>query len=127
MLRRPAERNFVLGPCFLYALPVIALRKPTVRSRSSPRNYVGIRFLSTGYLGVLQIQAPLWRLKARHGAKLLLAAKLFELGRLSSGKAAELCGMGRVEFLLALPRVGVSLSNLGPEDADDEAAFANRT
>jgi hypothetical protein len=26
-------------------------------------------------------------------AKFLLAAKLFELGRLSSGRAAELCGM----------------------------------
>jgi hypothetical protein len=60
-------------------------------------------------------------------AKFLLAAKLFELDRLSSGKAAVLCGMGRVEFLLALPRVGASLSNLGSEDADDEAAFANRT
>ena len=57
-------------------------------------------------------------------ARFLLAAKLFELGRLSSGKAAELCGMERVQFLLALPRVGVSLSNLGPEDADDEVAFA---
>ncbi|HEY0710775.1 MAG TPA: UPF0175 family protein [Polyangia bacterium] len=57
-------------------------------------------------------------------AKFLLAAKLFELGRLSSGKAAELCGLARVDFLLALPRIGVSLSNLRPEDADDEAAFA---
>jgi hypothetical protein len=38
-------------------------------------------------------------------AKLLLAAKLFDLGRLSSGKAAQLCGMGRVEFLASLQRV----------------------
>jgi predicted HTH domain antitoxin len=45
-------------------------------------------------------------------AKLLLAAKLFEMGRLSSGKAAELSGMGRVEFLMSLQRVGVSMSNL---------------
>jgi predicted HTH domain antitoxin len=28
---------------------------------------------------------------------------LYELGRLSSGRAAELAGIGRVEFLLSLP------------------------
>ena len=33
---------------------------------------------------------------------LLAAIKLYELGRLSSGSAAELAGMPRVEFLLAL-------------------------
>jgi len=60
-------------------------------------------------------------------AKLLLAAKLFDLGRLSSGKAAQLCGMGRVEFLASLQRVGVSMSNLRPEDVADEVAFAERT
>jgi len=32
----------------------------------------------------------------------LAAVKLYELGRLSSGRAAELAGMSRVEFLLAL-------------------------
>jgi predicted HTH domain antitoxin len=32
----------------------------------------------------------------------LAAVKLFELGRLSSGRAAELAGMSRVEFLLRL-------------------------
>ena len=32
----------------------------------------------------------------------LAAVKLYELGRLSSGRAAELAGMPRVEFLLAL-------------------------
>jgi predicted HTH domain antitoxin len=60
-------------------------------------------------------------------AKLLLAAKVFEMGRMSSGKAADLCDMGRVAFLISLPRVGVSLSNLRPEDALDDVAFANRT
>ncbi len=33
---------------------------------------------------------------------ILAAVKLYELGRLSSGRAAELAGMSRVEFLLAL-------------------------
>jgi predicted HTH domain antitoxin len=53
-------------------------------------------------------------------AKLLLAAKLFELGKLTSGQAARLCGRGRVDFLTALPRVGVSIVNLQREDAEVE-------
>lgn len=35
---------------------------------------------------------------------MLAAVKLYELGRLSSGRAAELAGVPRVEFLLALGR-----------------------
>lgn len=57
-------------------------------------------------------------------ARFLLAAKLYELGRLSSGQAGLLCGLGRVAFLRALPRAGVAVSNLRPEDADAEISFA---
>jgi len=39
--------------------------------------------------------------------RVLAAVKMFELGRLSSGRAAELAGMSRVEFLLALKRYNV--------------------
>ena len=37
----------------------------------------------------------------------LAAVKLYELGRLSSGRAADLAGMPRVEFLLSLGRYKV--------------------
>jgi predicted HTH domain antitoxin len=52
----------------------------------------------------------------------LAAVKLYELGRLSSGRAAELAGMPRVEFLLALERYRVfpleaELCDLGKGDA----------
>lgn len=57
-------------------------------------------------------------------AKFLLAAKLYELGRLTSGQAAKVCGKGRVDFLTSLPRAGVHASNLRAEDADQEIAFA---
>ncbi len=40
--------------------------------------------------------------------KMLAAVKLFELGKLSSGRAAQLAGLSRVEFLLALGRYRVS-------------------
>lgn len=56
-------------------------------------------------------------------ATFLLAAKLYELGRLTSGQAARLCGKQRVEFLMSLPRIGVPISNLKPEDAELELRF----
>jgi predicted HTH domain antitoxin len=39
--------------------------------------------------------------------RLLAAIKLYELGRLSSGRAAELAGMSRVEFLFTLEKYKV--------------------
>jgi predicted HTH domain antitoxin len=42
-----------------------------------------------------------------HEMRVLAAVKLFEIGRLSSGRAAELAGMTRVGFLLNLNRYQV--------------------
>jgi predicted HTH domain antitoxin len=67
--------------------------------------------------------AGLTRQQFNEEARFLLAAKLFELGKLSSGQAARLCGKGRVDFLLSLPRIGVSITNLRPEDAEAEMDF----
>ena len=39
--------------------------------------------------------------------RMLAAVKLYELGRLSSGRAAELAGVPRIEFLLGLERYKV--------------------
>ena len=39
--------------------------------------------------------------------RMLAAVKLYELGRLSSGRASELAGMPKVEFLLNLNRYKV--------------------
>jgi predicted HTH domain antitoxin len=53
-------------------------------------------------------------------AKFMLALKLFEIGRLSSGKAGKLCGMGRVEFLLAAGRAGVPVATLDEDELSAE-------
>jgi len=45
-------------------------------------------------------------------AKMAMAVKLFEMKRLSSGKAARLAGMDRVSFLLDLHRYGVAMIDL---------------
>ncbi len=48
--------------------------------------------------------------------RIVAAVKLFELGRLSSGRAAELAGLSRVGFLQILGRYRVSIFNLTFEE-----------
>ena len=55
-------------------------------------------------------------------ARFLLAVKLFEQGRISSGKAGRLCDMGRVEFLLAASRSRVPVVDLSGDELDEEFA-----
>jgi predicted HTH domain antitoxin len=52
--------------------------------------------------------------------RLMAALKLFELGKLSSGKAAELAGMGRVQFFEACAQYGVSVYNATSDDLESE-------
>lgn len=52
----------------------------------------------------------------------LAAVKLYELGRLSSGRAAELADMPRVEFLLTLGRYKVFPFAAELEDLEDSHA-----
>ena len=56
--------------------------------------------------------------------RFLAAAKLFELGRLSAGKAAQLAEMKRVEFIDRLGSIGVSAINLNEEEIDSEIEMA---
>jgi len=51
-------------------------------------------------------------------AKMAMAVKLYEMKRLSSGMAASLVGMGRVEFLGELHHYGIAVIDLD----DDELA-----
>jgi predicted HTH domain antitoxin len=48
--------------------------------------------------------------------RMAAAAKLFELGRLSSGRAAELAGVSRIRFLHELARYGVDTFSLSEDD-----------
>ena len=57
-------------------------------------------------------------------ARLLLAVKLYELGRVSSGRAARIAGLSRVRFLLALERFGLSPFGIDAEDLEQDAANA---
>jgi predicted HTH domain antitoxin len=54
--------------------------------------------------------------------RILAAIKLYELGRLSSGRAAELAGMPRVEFLLELGRYKVFPFEAELRDLEQQSA-----
>lgn len=60
------------------------------------------------------------------GAALRMAAavKLFEMGRLSSGAAAQLAGVPRVAFFSRLPDYGADTFRLTAEDLEKETRFA---
>ncbi len=55
--------------------------------------------------------------------RMLAAVKLFELGRISSGRAAELAGIPRVVFLHRLANYGVPIIDLTREELEQD--FAN--
>lgn len=52
--------------------------------------------------------------------RLMAALKMFELGKVSSGKAAELAGMSRFEFLENCSRYRVSIFNYPAEEIEEE-------
>jgi predicted HTH domain antitoxin len=52
------------------------------------------------------------------------AAKLYELGRLSSGRAAELAGVSRVRFLHELQCYGVAAVTLSEEELNQDVMNA---
>lgn len=59
-------------------------------------------------------------------AKLLLMVKLFEVGHLSMGKAAELSGYSVRAFMDLLGKLGVPVFNYPPEDLDREVQEIDR-
>jgi predicted HTH domain antitoxin len=54
--------------------------------------------------------------------RLMAALKMFELGKISSGKAAELAGMSRVEFFEVCGRYRVSIFNYPDDEIEAELA-----
>lgn len=52
--------------------------------------------------------------------RLMAALKMFELGKISSGKAAELAGISRIDFLETCARYRVSVFNYPPDEVESE-------
>jgi predicted HTH domain antitoxin len=56
--------------------------------------------------------------------RMAAAVKLFELGRLSSGRAAELAGVSRIRFLHELAKYGVAVFSLSEDESLHDIADA---
>lgn len=56
--------------------------------------------------------------------RMAAAAKLYEMGRLSSGRAAELAGISRVRFLHELGRYDVASFDLSEDELAQDIANA---
>lgn len=54
--------------------------------------------------------------------KMILAAKLFDLGELSSGQAAKMVGISRREFLESVGKYGVSIFQYDAEELKEDIA-----
>ena len=62
----------------------------------------------------------------REEAKILIAVKLCEMGRLSTGAAAELADVPKPLFLTKLADYGVDTFNLSKEELQSDLASARR-
>lgn len=84
--------------------------------------------LTIEYSEGLEASIAMTRPELEAQIRLMAALKLFELGKLSSGKAADLAGISRVEFFemcgyYHVPIMNYSADELGTELAPDIAAL----
>lgn len=59
-------------------------------------------------------------------ARMLLAVKLYELGKVTAGVAAQIAGVERLVFLASLVNYGVPAINIKDEEVELEIASARR-
>ena len=76
--------------------------------------------LTIRYPAGLERAVHLTKAEMEQHLRLMAALKMFELGKLSSGKAAELAGMSKAEFFEACSIYRVSLFNYADDEIETE-------
>ncbi len=76
--------------------------------------------LRISYPAGFEMAVHLTKSEIEQHLRLMAALKMFELGKVSSGKAAELAGMSRVEFFEVCGRYRVSIFNYPDDEIEDE-------
>lgn len=64
--------------------------------------------------------------KLREEVKKMVAVNMFKEGYMTTGQAAELCGMARVEFLYYLSRQNIPVVDWDKEDIEKELSIIDR-
>ncbi|HEB68432.1 MAG TPA: UPF0175 family protein [Desulfobulbus sp.] len=79
-----------------------------------------MRTLSVKYPGSIPATINVSPETFEEEAKMAMAVKLYELGRLTSGQAAAIAGIPRVEFLLQCHRFGAASAEWNNEELENE-------
>jgi len=79
-----------------------------------------MRTLSVKYPGYLPATINVSPETFEEEAKMAMAVKLYELGKLTSGQAATMAGISRVTFLLQCHRFGVASTEWNNEELEHE-------
>lgn len=83
-----------------------------------------MKILEIPYADNLPDVVQLSRSEFERDLKMALASKLFELGRVSSGQAANLAGVSRLEFLRELHRFKVNALSWDVDEMTQEIEHA---
>ena len=76
--------------------------------------------------GTLELDLPQGVNLSDAELKMILAAKLFDMGELSSGQAAKMVGISRREFLESVGKYGVSIFQYDADELEEDLARLNR-
>jgi len=76
--------------------------------------------LKIKYPSGFELAVHMTKEEMEHHIRLMASLKMFELGKVSSGKAAQLAGMTRVAFLETCGRYRVSVFNYPLEEVERE-------
>ncbi len=76
--------------------------------------------LTIKYPTGLELAVNLTKAEMEQHLRLMAALKMYELGKISAGKAGELAGLSRPQFLEACGMYRVSIFNYPPEEVESE-------
>ena len=98
----------------------MGIRIPKITENTNKGTCMETEEIKMKYPSGFELAVHMTKEEMEHHIRLMAALKMFELGKVSSGRAAELAGMTRVDFLETCGRYNVSVFNYPPEEIEQE-------
>ncbi|MDL1961481.1 MAG: UPF0175 family protein [Deltaproteobacteria bacterium] len=109
-----------MSPKTAHYYKIMGIRIPKITENTNKGTYMETEEIKMKYPSGFELAVHMTKEEMEHHIRLMAALKMFELGKVSSGKAAEFAGMSRVEFLETCGRYHVSVFNYPAEEIDQE-------